>query len=218
MKINVLFLILVLFMMVSGSPGQKPSATPVSPKKPSYADLLAKVKGGDTSVDYKAFRIAFSETDDAGPYGSDRDMKKAMYAAINKKEYKDAIKAADEILKSAFVNADAHAVESIAYRELGDAEKAAFHKAVYLGLINSIIAGSDGKTTGTAFVVISTEEEYSAMRALGYSVSSQALVREGDHTFDVLSGTDQKTNSPVKIYFNIDIVWAAETKMFNPKS
>ena len=217
MKIGDLFLPLMLFLLVYGCFAQKSAENPETTKS-SYPDLLAKLKGGDISIDYKALRIAFSQTQDSGPYGSDRDVRRKMYSALNGKKYKDAIKAADEILRSEFVNADDHAVKSIAYRALEDTQKADFHKAVYLGLLNSIITGADGKTADTAFVVISTEEEYSVMRALGYSVLSQSLVHQGDHTFDVLSGTDQKTNAPVTVYFNIDIVWKAETNMFSPKS
>jgi|SRR3982750_2407100 hypothetical protein len=217
MKMNIAFLTIILCVVASSAFGQKPTSISESPGKSRYADLLEELKNGDTKIDYKALRIAYSETKDASPYGADRDARKAMNAAFNQKKFKEAIKAADEILKSTYVNADAHAVESLAYRELGNAQKADFHKAVYLGLLNSIISGADGKTAQTAYVVISTDEEYSVMRALGYSVSSQSLSNQGGHTFDILTGTDPKANSPVKIFFNIDIVWKAETEMFNPK-
>jgi hypothetical protein len=138
----------------------------------------------------------------------------AMFAAYNAKKFQDAIGAADKILDRAYVNVEAHGLESMAYRSLADTAKADFHKEIFQGLVNSIVVGKDGKTSETAFVVISTQEEYVVMRALGYTVGSQALLSERGHKFDVLSGTDQKTNQPVKIYFNIDIPWAAETRVF----
>ena len=190
---------------------QKPAAGP------KYYDLLAKLQGGDTKIDFRALRIAYSATDDASAYGSDRDERQVMNKALSDKKYKDAIKSADKILKTDYVNPYAHAAKAIAYRELGDAAKSEFHKAVYLGLINSIVAGADGKTPETAYVVISTEEEYAVMQALGYQAGGQSLQNSGGHTFDVLRGTDAKTGKPVTVYFNIDIVWALETKMFNPK-
>ena len=140
-----------------------------------------------------------------------------MFAAYNTKKVQEAIDAADKILDRAYVNIEAHGLESMAYRSLGNTAKADFHKEIFQGLVNSIVVGKDGKTPETAFVVISTQEEYVVMRALGYTVGSQAAGLAGRSPVHILSGTDQKTNQPVKIYFNIDIPWAAETRMFNPK-
>lgn len=216
MKINWLFICVLVFGLTAF--GQKPAASPEAGKGPSYAEMAPKLQGGDTSVDYRALRIAYSSTKSAGPFGPNPAARSEMNKAFNEKRYKDAIKSADEILKEAYVNPNAHAVKSMAYRELGDELKADFHKAVYLGLVNSIISSGDGKTPETAFVVISTEEEYVVMRALGYSVGSQALQSANGYMFDVLSGTDEKTKQPVKMYFNIDIVWAMENRMFSPKN
>jgi hypothetical protein len=215
MKMKRLLIGVCVFAAAMTAYSQKPTATPDASSGPKYEDLLTKLKGGDTKIDYRALRIAYSNTKDASPYGADRQAESAMNKALNEKRYKDAIKSADTVLKDTFVNSNAHAVESIAYRELGDADKADFHKAVYLGLINSIIASGDGKTQDTAFVVISTEEEYSVMYALGYSAGGQSLQHGKEHMFDVLHGSDSKTGATVDVYFNIDIVWAMESKMFS---
>jgi hypothetical protein len=177
---------------------------------PSYA--------GDTKVDYRMLRIAYSASKDASPYGSDRTARAVMNKAISEKRYKDAIKSAEEILKTDYVNPFAHMAKAVAHRELGETDKYEFHKAVYLGLLNSILASGDGKTFDTAYVVISTEEEYAVMQALGFAVVGQSLQRDKDHTFDVLHGTDSKTGNKIDVYFNIDIFWAMENRMFNPKS
>ena len=201
----------------AGAFGQQPALSPVEAKKDSYDELLARLKGGDTKIDYKAFRIAYSETKGASPYGSDREGRRLMNVAVIDKRYDDAIKLADEILKTTYLATDAHVAASISYRALGDTQRADFHKSIYLGLINSVLAGGDGKTPNTAFVVVSVEEEYAVMKALGCTVWGQTLGTQGGHRFDVLSGTEESTKSPVKIYFNIDIVWALQTKMLGPK-
>jgi hypothetical protein len=48
----------------------------------AYNDLVAKVKGGDLSVDFKALRIAFTKTKSYSPYGGDAEGTKAAFAAI----------------------------------------------------------------------------------------------------------------------------------------
>jgi len=219
MKINHLIMC-ALFIAVSSfvAAGQAVSETAKVGKLPKYEELLAKVQGGDTKIDYKALRIGYSQSKDADPFGSDRDLRGTMNKALADKNYKDAIKSAEAILKDTYVNPYAHLAEAIAYNELKDSGKYEFHKAVYLGLINSILDGADGKTPETAYTVISTEEEYAVMQALKYQVSGQSLNHKGEHTFDVLHGVDSASGAKVDVWFNIDIVWAMENKMFNPKN
>ena len=133
---------------------------------------------------------------------------------LDQKKYKEAIKKIEEILKDDYVDMDAHITASLSYRGLGDNNKADFHKSVYIGLVNSILSSGDGKTANTAFVVITTHEEYIVLRALGLYPGSQSLMHIEGHTFDVLTATDPKTKESVKIFFNIDIPWKAETEMF----
>jgi Domain of unknown function (DUF4919) len=109
---------------------------------------------------------------------------------------------------------DAQIAASLAYAGSGDTAKGDFHKAVYLGLVNSILDSGDGKTPDTAYVVISTHEEYVTLRALGLQPAGQALSNAGVHAFDIMTATDPKTKTQQKIYFNIDISWKAETEMF----
>jgi hypothetical protein len=212
-------IICALFLALAGltASAQQPSSTPDAVKGPKYEELLAKLKGGDTKIDYKALRLAYAQTKDASPYGSGGDVRVAMNKALTAKNYKDAIKSADAILKDDYVNPYAHLAEAIAYSELKDNEKYEFHKAVYLGLINSILQGADGKTPETAYTVIATEEEYAVMQALKFQVGGQSLNNKNGHTFDVLHGTDSN-GAKVDVWFNIDIVWAMETKMFGPKN
>ena len=206
---------LVGIVCVGFASAQQPKAATNGPK---YEEYLAKLKSGDTNIDYRAMRIAFSQSDDASAFGSDREVRAVMNKALADKKYKNAIKSAEEILKDSYVNPYGHLVCAIAYGELKDTAKADFHKAVYLGLINSILNGADGKTPETAFVVITTEEEYAVMQALKFAVGGQSLQNKNGHTFDVLHGTDPQTGAKLDVWFNIDIVWALENKMFSPKN
>lgn len=207
----VLFVSLTAVAVLSQEPAKKADGTS---NKASYDELLKKLKGGDTSIDFKALRMSYTETKDYSSYGIDAQERSNMFRLLNEKNYKEAIKAAEKILKTNYVEMNSHMVMAIGHRELGDTKKFDFHKAVYSGLIDSIISGVDGKTPKTAFVVLSVPEEYAILQALEYKRGSQALFTEDGHKFDVLTVTSPKTNETLKLYFNIDIVWKGYEKMF----
>lgn len=202
-QLPILLMILVLASpLVHAQTAVSPSDTS---KQSSYDLLLAKLTAGNAKIDYKALRVAYIGSKDANPYGSSIDARRAMNAAVIEKRYDDAIKMADDILKTSYLSPDAHIAKSISYAAQGDKQNAEFHKSVYLGLINSILADGDGSKPETAYVVISVEEAYAVMKSLGYSVWGQAVTRQGEHTFDLLSGTNEKTQQSVKLYFNLDL-------------
>ena len=178
-----------------------------------YSQLLEKLKAGDTKIDYKAIRVAFTDTKEFSPLGAQTDYK--LFAMVEKKKFKDAIKVAAEKLESNYVDIDAHLVCAISYAETKNQAKADFHKAVYLGLINSILSGADGKGAKTAFVVLSIGEENSVLRALGLIKADQALINENGKKFDVIGVTDAKTKEASKVYFNIDLLWKGYDNMFS---
>lgn len=177
-----------------------------------YDQFVSKLKAGDTKIDYKAMRVAFTESKGFSSFGGGTDYE--LFKLLGDKKYKNAIKATDEILKTNYVDIDAHMVCAIAYGETGDKAKADFHKAVYFGLINSIIGGADGRTAKTAYVVLSIGEENAVMRALGLMKGDQALLEEDGHKFDLIGVTNVKTKEASKIYFNIDLLWKGYDKMF----
>jgi hypothetical protein len=218
MKITLILFVFLLFTTVSlAQPPVKAGAVPVkSADEPAktYEDLLAKLKAGDTGIDYKALRMAYTATKDYSSYGIDGDMKTKLFKALGEKKYKDAVDIAEEVLKTNYVEMNAHFVAFVSHRELGDAKKSEYHKAVFSGLINSILNGVDGKTAKTAYVVICVPEEYVVLNYLGHRRGDQALVNEDGHKFDVLTVTSEK-NETLKLYFNIDIVWKGYEKMFS---
>ena len=83
-----------------------------------------------------------------------------MNAALNQKNYEEALKIAETVLAKNFVEINAQITAQIAYQETGNAERAQFHKFMVEGLLNSIKGKNDGKSVDTAFEVISINEEY----------------------------------------------------------
>ena len=175
-------------------------------KKPSeYAALLARVKSGDLSIDFKQLRFSYMESPERHAARDADKQKKEMFEAIKKKDYKKAIQNADVVLESEFVDLDAHNVEQIAHRELREEERAAFHKAVVQGLLSSIMDTGDGKSAETAYIVISVHEEYVVLQVLGLRPSGQSVLRQNGHSYDVLEAKKQDSDATVKLYFNVDI-------------
>jgi hypothetical protein len=183
---------------------EQPKKVTQDPAKTSYAALLERAKKSDTTVDFKELRFAYTETPEYSPYGGDRDARQKMFTSLRAKEYEQALEPAEKILAKNFVELNAHFVGFVANRELGRADKAAFHKFMFDGLMKSITGSGDGKTPQTAFVVISTDEEYVVLNFLGLRPTGQSLINQNGHSYDRMASNDPKTNETVVYFFNID--------------
>lgn len=190
----------------AAQPGAKPAPAE------SYAQMLTRVKAGDTKIDYKAFRMAFA--DSGAGAANIPELSTKMYLAASDKKCADVLAAATQILDTKFVDITAHAYSSVCYKESGNMAKADFHKAIYLGLVNSILAGADGKTPKTAFVVIDSTEEDSVVTALHADKVSRVVKIIDGHNYDIVIIRDPKTTEPRTLHFNIDIQWKGYEKMF----
>lgn len=197
-----LFLLLCLFVIALPVCAQTERQS-----NPTYEALLERVKKGDATVDFTAFRMAYTETGKYDPYGPDRDARQAMFAAFRAKAYPKALESAEKILQDAYVDINSHIIASIAYKEMNKPDAAKLHSDIANALIKSILSSGDGKSAETAFTVISTNEEYVVMDVLGLKVSSQSLLNVNGHSYDKLAGTDPQTNKSVEVYFNIDKVF-----------
>lgn len=203
-----LSLVLLVLAMVAFSQGPRNGTS----DQGSYEIIALKLKAGDTKIDFRALRVAYADSKEALAAGSSHLTRRAMNTALLNRQFDETIRIGLDILKNVYISPDTHAALSRAYSEIGDRQKAEFHKTVYLGLVNSIIASGDGKSPETAYNVVTTEEEYAVMRALGLSVWSQEIVWHGGRWYETLSATNTKTNQTVKIWFNIDIPRSVHTR------
>lgn len=216
--INKILILLVLAAVpLVGVVAQEP--TPDKPTqaadttKSAYEALLERVKKGDQSVDFKELRFAFTETSKYSPYGGDREKRKTMVGALNDKQYDKALAAANAILDSNYLDMMANFAAYVSNRELSNSERATYHRFVFDGLLNSIKNSGDGKTPETAFVVISTDEEYVLFNFLGLRVQSQSLEKVNGHSFDKMTALDPKTDKTTVYYFNVDkpLAWLGKS-------
>jgi hypothetical protein len=148
--------------------------------KSEYALLVERVRGGDSSIDFRRLRISYAESPDfeASKSLGLGQQKKAAFAALNSRDFRTAVQAAGSLLEASFVDMDSHFVKYIAHGELREQEQSKFHKMVFTRLLKSITDDGDGKSMATAYHVISIAEEYTLMRVFRMALIRQKLLRE----------------------------------------
>jgi len=175
-----------------------------------YATLLASLKAGNTAIDYGRLRLSYMESPERKKARDTSEPERAMVAALNAKDFPKALKAAETVLESEYINMDAHFVAFAANQEMGYKEKAEFHRAVFRGLVDSIRNSGDGKSTEKAWVVVSVHEEYVVLRVLGFQPSGQSLLNENGHAYDVMKVKNRDDGAEQTFYFNVDIAMKYE--------
>jgi hypothetical protein len=189
-----------------------PCALLAQASKPTYESLLEKVKKQNPSVDFTALRMAYADRPFKKGEAADPDLRKKLFSSLGEKNYDKAIEIADKVLTKNYLDIDAHIVSALAYKEKHDAEHEKLHNFVAEGLCRSILASGDGQTLETAYVVISVDEEYTILRALGWHLKEQTLLEGGGHHYDKMEVFNPKTQQQATMYFNIDRPYAAEIK------
>jgi hypothetical protein len=171
-----------------------------------YERLVEHAKAGDKTVDFRELRLAYANSPnyESGP---DTDpQKKAMWAALNGRDFAKALKTADVVLAINYVDMDAHFAEYVAHRELKEQELADLHNFILRGLLKSIADSGDGKTPETSFQVIEVHEEYVFLRTMGVGLpEKQSLLQKNGHSYDAITFEDPASKQKVTLYFNVDI-------------
>jgi Domain of unknown function (DUF4919) len=195
-----LFGVLLMAAQMAGAQGANPADA-------KYQALLERVKNGDTRADIGELRLDFAASS-GYTQDTDSDLFKEMIGALNKKDFAAAIASADKALEEYYVDIDAHQVLYIAYRETNVPDKAKFHQNIVQALLDSILKSGDGKSTATAYTVISTREEYIILQVRGLKPEKQSIVTENHHQYDTMDAVDQKGEKQT-LYFNIDLPMGA---------
>ena len=169
MKIkNCLLLItLCLLTLAFSVAAQNNAASGKEKAQTTYNDLITKLKNGDTKIDYAVLRTSFAEINEYHYDGISKEEREKIFKPLNDKNYKEALKQADKIAEKNYVDVNVHYAAYQASKELKDDKNAEFHKAVLIGLLNSIQNGNDGKTAKTAFLPKDISEEYNLINFLG---------------------------------------------------
>jgi len=173
--------------------------------EPSYEALVQRLKSGDLDVDFEALRMAYTRSD---RYSSDdadvTELRGAMLEALAAEDMAKAGDRAKRILDLDYVDIDAHLVVGVVHRRANDDAEAEFHRAIAMGLLQSIRESGDGRSKESAFVVISSDEEFALLRSQGLRVKGRSMMRGGGHGFDIVEVSDDAGHAG-KLYFNLDI-------------
>jgi hypothetical protein len=191
-----LLLVAICWLALPGLSGAKDAS--------EYAKLLSALKAGNTNIDYGRLRLSYVESPERKKAKDTSAEEKAMSQALQAKDFAAALKNAETVLENEYVNLDAQFVAYVANREMGAAEKAELHKAVFRGLMDSIRNSGDGKSPEKAWVIISVHEEYAVLRAMRLRPSGQSLVQKSGHAYDVMKAKDEDGKEET-FYFNTDI-------------
>lgn len=195
----VLFFAAILFLTSAHSQQTKPGAT----KGDSFTTLLNKLQSGDTSIDFKLLRTASLNSRSEAAGEADLPSRQKTMAAFKAGKHNEVVVAGEQVLRTAYLDLETHLLVANAYKQTGNTSKFQFHQAVFLGLIQSILTGGDGRSAKTAYVVIGPYEEYAVMRALELSIPKQSFQRVvAGRSYDVLTGTDMKTNQSREVWFS----------------
>ena len=170
----------------------------------SYDDMVAKARGGDSKLDFKAMRVAFTGTKQFST-GVDPKLRTKLADSLKAKKFDDVVKTAQEILQTDFVNPNVHFIAARTYQSLKDEKRAQFHTGIYVGLVNSILNEGNGESTKTAYHIISEDEATAVLTALELRRTGETTLDEGGHKYNVVTVADA-TNATAKVYFNIDKV------------
>lgn len=197
---KVFLLSVIVMLLCQGAANCDDKPDPVK----DYYSLITRLKSGDTSVDYEKLRYSFAQTKEYDPYGKYPEERKAMLKALDNKEYEAAVNHAHAVLAKNYLDMESHFVCSIAYREDGNAKMNAFHTTVLKGLIGSLYRSGNGQSQETAYIVISTDEEYFMFNMNGYRTIRQSLTEKNGMHFDKMEVENEKSGVKSTIYFNVE--------------
>lgn len=171
----------------------------------SAAARLRSPVTGDYTLDFTRLRrgsmLAAAGTS-LGDAALDHDLSKA----IDTRDDKKILAAAERILDRDIAHVRAHVVSDNVLRKTGHPKEADFHHIMARGLLQSIFNSGDGQTPERAFRVFHVREEYDLARLIDLEVVGQSVKQEEGRTLDVLRV--KKGKEVVDIYFDITELFA----------
>jgi hypothetical protein len=181
-----------------------------------YQVLLQAAKDNPATVDWQALRFAYADCPDFDLLGdASSAARHDMFQAFEDGNFPLALAQARVIINRVYVDIEAHRIAAIGYKHAGDLKSFAAEKSISESLMNSVMTG-DGLTPKTAYTVISVQEEYELLHALGLKVTRQALAKIDSHAYDVMT-TEGHDGVAGDYYFLIDRVLAAEARALSPQ-
>jgi len=201
-----------LVALLGGGLGALPAAAQAPASR--YEELLVQAKADPTSVDFTRLRQAYVDSAQYDPYGvEEATARGAMVKAFSERDCDGALKHAQTILDKNYLHIDAHFAAAMCYQRSQQVKEEQQHRAMALGLLNSVKGSGDGKTPETAYVVIAISEEYSLLSVLRLKKVRQALANTPGHKVDAMIVQD-RSGAEFTVFFNVDspFQWFARSR------
>lgn len=170
-----------------------------------YASLSKRLQDGDTSVDFRALRLAYAATPGYSPNRPTMlEHRRAMQKALSESKYDEAATRVQAWLAEDPLNPFAHLGAARVFEKTGQADKSKFHDEVAQAIGKSICGPGEGQDEAKPCPVISLDEElfYLAMHGLKFE-GQHGQVCGDNLACDVFDVTDPKTNKGYIIYMDI---------------
>ncbi len=152
-----------------------------------------------------ALRMSYAASAAYNPYVSLHDISTQCAERLENKDYAKAVAFAEQGLRLDRYNIHLLMLKAAALRAAGDSVRADETRALWFGLIDSILASGDGRGFETAYRVISVDEEYALLKVLRLKMTAQKLAEHQGSEFDILAVTDARSGDAAEVYFNIDL-------------
>jgi hypothetical protein len=171
--------------------------------KSIYAADTKKVEARDLNFDWKEFRL--SAVQGGTPYFDWHPVRAKFQKQMDQGDTEGALKSAYEIIQHNMAEPEGHLLALVVYQKLGNQEEAAFQHSVVKAYLDSILVSGDGKSSKTAFFVVDEGEEYFYLNIVLHIglPTSQSLIRQDGHSFDMLKVKDEDGKER-EIWFNVD--------------
>lgn len=178
----------------------------------SYPALVARLRGGDLALDFRALRFAYAHSPDYRPNAAAGvEHRREVQAALERKDFTAAAAAATRWLDQEYVNPFAHLGAARAQEGLGQLEAARFHNRVADGLYESICAPGEGRTQDRPCQVISRDEEFFYLARHNFEVGVQyEETCAGNRPCSVYEVREPGTDQLLDLHFDVSLPFAAQ--------
>lgn len=199
----------VLLAMLPAARAETPART--------YEQWVAMAEAGNPAVDYTALRQAYTHSRGYDGYGASwSTVREAFVTAVNSRDCAKVIELSPQIQQADYTYPLLHVVRANCFHQMGETDNANRERDIFRGLSQSILSSGDGKTTATAYVVVTMAEERYVVAAQELEEHAQALVNAAGRNFDRIDGADTRTGENRTVYFNIDAFFGSLTRPTEP--
>jgi hypothetical protein len=159
---------------------------------PTYEELVAQVKSGNTGIDFTRLRLARTDVANFNPdVGVPDSMREELTQAMAANDLDKVMAVANRMLEGHYTDVLAHIALATIYERRGERARMVFEQSVAQGLVRSIGISGAG-TLESPYRAINVDEPYNFIYATGHRIVSQDRLLRSDAEIDVFEVVDQR--------------------------